>query len=495
MIDRTLRNHAIVVLAFLFAFALVTTKVLLSENGYVSPDGTNYLGVAANISAGEGPFVSNDGRGAAVSTYFAVWPIGYPLFVAGVAKITGSSVFIASKILNLILLAGSMAIVMRTFSQNGPILALILLFGGSLEIFSLSASEGLFIFLLMLFSMLLGRLIDDDESAGPGVFIALLLAGIAIFLTRYIGLFVVAPAAVVSVVLYARGRFLSALFLLAVAGTIGLFAAGYLYINQSMTGFATGMERIPAPESPAGFLKMLGIGIVRELVFPIASWEPWETGQNIIFAVYLLICGVLAVFLFKAGNDTVRPALSSRQQSFLLVGLAYFGAIVLARWLSQFDNLNYRLLGPGTVLITVATFDYLLAAFPRRRTAISAFMVVTVGLAFLDQARLIQEARRGPTFYQATEEREARYRDVPDSTIVIFGDMHQRYLRPDLHLAFPMTRPYSAITEDWSSFIADLDSSRDLFIDGQAKASPRLHESAQRVILNMQSEHVHRFSQ
>jgi len=145
--------------------ALILTKSFLSPSGYLSYDSASYLGVAENILLGNGLFVSNEGRFDAHQEYFAIQPIGYPLMIYAVAELFDISTFLASKLLNVSFFLGCMAVISTSFGRNGPILALVMAFGGTLQIFSYTWSEVPFIFSLICFSALTANVLLPNSGS------------------------------------------------------------------------------------------------------------------------------------------------------------------------------------------------------------------------------------------------------------------------------------------------------------------------------------------
>ena len=82
----------------LMLFAALTVKIMsvaYAKGVYITSDSDGYLREAVNLLAGNG--YSYDGI-AGYSSWFANWPIIYPLLIAFVALITGTNVYLASKI-------------------------------------------------------------------------------------------------------------------------------------------------------------------------------------------------------------------------------------------------------------------------------------------------------------------------------------------------------------------------------------------------------------
>lgn len=95
-------------------------RIYAEETNYLSPDSHFYLRVANNLIDGKGlvgpkeyPFDEK-----AEESYFAIWPPGYPFLIAVTSYITKTSVFIASKIVNLVFLAFSFLLLYKWFGEK-----------------------------------------------------------------------------------------------------------------------------------------------------------------------------------------------------------------------------------------------------------------------------------------------------------------------------------------------------------------------------------------
>ena len=268
-----------VTLLALCAVALIFGKSLTTLDGYLTQDSASYLELAERLLSGHGFTVSNSGLGTAGEQRFATWPVGYPTLIAGVSAGLGVTPFIAAKLLNAGCLLLGMYAVARAFGAAGPALALVFLFAGTLETFTFSWSEAPFTVLMVLFAITLSRFMG---AAAPGIWGLLVLTGLAIalFMTRYIGLFALAPIALVAAARAQRGDLATALRLGLAAAVAAAVALAYLQFNAQATGYATGVPRPPAQESAFELLAALGLAVFRELVLPIPYWVGTEMRHN-----------------------------------------------------------------------------------------------------------------------------------------------------------------------------------------------------------------------
>ncbi len=128
--------------------AIIILRVSVERTGYTSPDSLYYLEVAQNILLGKGFYFSGVNAAPESSgkqTYFAIWPLGYPVLIAGVAFITALPVFWASKVVNLISLGLCFYLFRIMNKERAYLLALPLTSFTFFEVFSFTWSEAPFL--------------------------------------------------------------------------------------------------------------------------------------------------------------------------------------------------------------------------------------------------------------------------------------------------------------------------------------------------------------
>lgn len=136
-------------LAILYAIfcSFIIYLSIHDENGYVTSDSAHYLQLAQNILDGHGLSTANYVDG--MSTYFATWPVGYPVLIALISIITGSGVFWASKICNMLCLLFCFILLKRLFGERAVFASLI---------FSISTLVSMFVYTWSEVPFLLGML-------------------------------------------------------------------------------------------------------------------------------------------------------------------------------------------------------------------------------------------------------------------------------------------------------------------------------------------------
>jgi hypothetical protein len=230
--------------------------------------------------------------------------------------------------------------------------------------------------------------------------------------------------------------------------------------NYAQVGHLTGMYRPPAGETSLELAQNLGIAVAKEIALPLVTWDPANWKHHVVVAIQILSAVAVLVPLSKqtiakAWLDSLKPSLA-----FAIIGATYLFSIIILRWHTAFDGFNFRLLNPGAILLILAGFNVLLNACSEVRSRATLFLFLMAGLSLGAHSHLLMNGRSSLNYAEATLERVERYRDIPPGSIVLFGNIHTFYLRPDLHIAHP--RFYD---EPWDAFIKTLDRSRRVFVD------------------------------
>jgi len=474
-------------LFFLAFLVVVFSHSFFSANGYLSPDSTRYLALAQNLIEGNGFSVSSVSLDGNDREYFAIWPLGYPVLIAMLAKVSGLSVFISSKIINLIFIALSLWIIRKMFKVDSHVFGCVLLFGAFLQLFSHSWSEVPFIFGLLWLCFSLNGYLNGTLKYS---LIHLLFAGVLIFLSRYIGAFSFVVVGLVALWQLKQRRLANFVHLSLVSLVGFIFVVSYLYNNVLETGWVTGKQRIPSFETNLQLAVMVVKAFSQELV--VLSGH----NKTTFFWMLVIQMSVIAVVWFNIKPSTI---LSNNNYSvdekkgrnlqfvLFLVGVTYLVAIVLSRWFTQFDYLNYRLLAPGTLLLLLAMIlkiqrsnSVLLYLRVRRIVFLLAFISVIINS--LMPLVKYQVESKSLSYQQNILEIEENYKSIPNESIVVFADNHIRYIRTSLILARPNFIPFAKYNEAVESFLLRIKTNypnKEIFIvtDQKKVSCKRLHSS------------------
>jgi hypothetical protein len=230
--------------AYLLAIFVVlfSSAAIAAAVGFLTHDSWNYLLIAQSLKRGEGCSIAG--------SYFAMFPCGYPLALAFTAPSSDiASLMISSKATNVLLLFLAFLLLNRTF-KNVLVPTFVIVNPFTIALFLYTWSENLFLLACCGCFFALSRAGRSGARYPYGASALLtffLLIGVS---SRY---FFAPFAAVVFLCAWRVYGSRTALRILPAFVIAALFFAAYLHFNVALTGMATGMPRIPAPESP-GFL-------------------------------------------------------------------------------------------------------------------------------------------------------------------------------------------------------------------------------------------------
>lgn len=383
-----------VLLVFLL---LAITAILAGHYGWLNDDALNYVSLGEHISQWQHIALRPDWG----DKYWAVFPLGYPAVIALFNVVLGDA-FIAAKFANFCLIFASVLI--ATHWLKLPLLIVAPLFMGAtmLEILSYSWSENLFIFAHILALAALSAYLKQGTKTALFCYVAGLLL---VASSRYIGGFTLLGYLLVLAAGLGHEKS-TRLFAAAIAtGLCGLVFGGYLYFNLKHTGFVTGMERIPAPESVAELFQ--------------------QFGMQLLVGTALLVPSLMVLFSCRA-----RPAAFDWHRykpAFAPVIIAVFYLVVLfvLRSNSRFEQFSGRLLAPGLILLWLGFLHIVWEAWrPRyepgalaRNILLITFIVNMLVLYrdFIPNPELArsQSAANGLAKY------EEKYGELPDGTVII----------------------------------------------------------------------------
>ena len=353
---KTVLNPSILLfIYFLVITGVISLRVYVEETSYISPDSRYYLRVAQNLVDGKGavaprvyPFDKTTEE-----KEFCMWPVGYPVLIAGMSKITGD-VFLASKALNILCIGLMLTIFYLFYKKNAVILGLIFCFHGVLEVYSYTWSEGAFIVGLMGLWQALVQYNDEVITGKRFVLCTSLLLSF-LFVTRYAGI-VYIPFIILIGCYYGifKNRKDKMLVLLSSCIFPISIVMLYFFYNYIYTGSMTGSERIfPFNETFSVFFLQLFEGLLNELTI---ARNYYFRGYDDILYVTLLIFQLLLLgyVYFELKKNKIKWKWTNDCKTLLLMSFYYLLAIIILRKLSPFDPFNYRILAPFSFPFWVA---------------------------------------------------------------------------------------------------------------------------------------------
>lgn len=435
-------------------YLLLSTGILLKgffdHDGYLSPDSMNYLRLAQNMLDGNGLFVT-ELLEESKQKLFAIWPIGYSFFIFLLAKLSFLTVFWASKVVNIITLALIFFILKKIFKDKAFAYGAIFLISPIIEIFAYTWSETVFILGLIWFT---ASVYYFQRFQSNTWLFSLTAAALFLFLTRYIGAFAVGIIGLLAFIFLIKKQYRPAAKLIGVAGLISASIIGYLYNNYINTGFATGMPRIDSPETRRELVSMLSEAQLVELnPFVIYPFQISSTFQLYAFLVVAIVfLAGLAIHYFRQANKTDPD--KYLWLYFLINGLVYWLGIVYMRWTSHFDNFNFRLLGPATVLFIIALLAFIQFNIKNNRVYFNGLAALFfIAFIYNSYEQLVPHLRDGISYQENIETVQEKYQFLPQESILVFGNRHIDYLRTDVVNIRPYFRPYFARQETIEQFI------------------------------------------
>ncbi len=202
---------------------------------------------------------------------------------------------------------------------------------GTFSNFTMTWSEAPFTLFIILLSIQLGAMLSAEQPVNGKNLVILTALFICTFLSRYIGLYTVGAASVIALIIFRRGRQSDAVKIFFSTIIAFSFAVAYLVLNKALTGYATGMPRIPTSESNLDLGLSLLISLGREFVLPLAKWKPRSIEQSLVIAIWCLALLLMLRNLLRASTTIVDLNKKDYCSSFIIIGVTYLGAIIFAR--------------------------------------------------------------------------------------------------------------------------------------------------------------------
>jgi hypothetical protein len=288
--------------------------------GYLSPDSWHYLRLAKSLYVNGYPSLHG-------TSYFAVFPFGYPLLLALVSPgLDLTQTAVVSKFAN----AGlwiSAYFVLKSLRISPVLAAALVTTPFSLRIAAITWSENLMLLALILTLAGIHRLQEETSRSRPASILFLLAALLLGIASRYVFGFLILGFATAYLISFRKALRPHIFLVFAVSEC---FFVLYLLVNLRQTGYSTGMERFATTDT------------ISYLVFTFA-----KANFQLLLSMLLPVAAMafLMVRHWRLNPMAIMTA---------LVGVAYLAIIVYLRWHTQFDPFDQRLLGPGWFLLTLA---------------------------------------------------------------------------------------------------------------------------------------------
>lgn len=328
---------------FLLLFFLCSAAIMIFYRSYyfgchISPDSSNYLLAAETILDGNGFWYQ---KHAGLNSYFDMFPMGYPLAIAWIAKITGTEIYLASKILSVVILFFILLFLLYFFGRKASVCSLFIFNVGFNIIFFYTWSEQLYLLGEICFTGILSKIWMEQPSKWKE-YILLFLSSCMMFFSRYIGL--VSVIVIGAFILYGNhiGKEKNMLRKLLYVDIANILLMGsYLFHNKVHTGNFSGV-RNKASETFLELFMQLYRAIKLEISNFFGYFAQLETGIVLVILLALVICYVKNF----SKEDT-------RSNIFCFSGISYFLCFMGMKSISHMDEISFRFLIPASVLLYI----------------------------------------------------------------------------------------------------------------------------------------------
>lgn len=396
------------------------------EGVFISDDSSNYLREATAILSGYG---FNYTGLSGYDSWFASWPIGYPLLIAAVAFVTGRNVYLSSKILSVALVGLFLLFLYIKFRKDAWIYGLCLLNIGFLQIYCYTWSENPFILGLLLFCLILTHIIETD-TVKTKWFILLGCCGSFLFLCRYIGtISLIAIGLVFSLYLciyifytkYRNKEIRNKLIGFIISGAITfLFVVIYYAINYIMSGSISGVNRSEWWDE----YTELTNGLWDSLVIEFFNALHLSTPDGIMNLHYHYKIGLVMLFLLATLYLLYKHRSKDFKFVFIGAGMLYNLVFILIRFHSSMNAFYYRFFVPASILITIGLLGYLANWINKYKYWLAPIIIIVLFFStktMLDSCKDISRDNTAYRKYQASL--EGNVSEVPyRSTIIIASE-------------------------------------------------------------------------
>jgi len=327
----------------------------LNPTHFVSPDSAYYLSVAGWLVGLDGSAYGHVSTG-----WDSTFPVGYPLLIGAVARLTATSLLVASKLLNLFLTGVFLLFWrQRVGARRAFWMGSVLLLGGFLRILIYTWSEWAFLVVLLEWVWFVSQPTEPmPEKADHFRYVGkLLVLTLALFLLRYVGGYVVGVYGLLTLSTYrqigwtnARQRLGPDLLYIVSAG---LFMLGYFGLNLGLTSSVYGGERFISLAEPTNeTVGLLVLSLVNELLL-LRDYIPGESLWLVFVGLGLQVALVRWLWPRIQRQRHTLPDWLPADQRLLRVLLWSAGTYLIIlfglRFFSPFSGPNARLMAPATL--------------------------------------------------------------------------------------------------------------------------------------------------
>lgn len=403
---------------------------------YITSDSAGYLREAVNIVNGNG--FSYD-KMAGYDSWFANWPILYPVFIAFVMMITGQSAYLASKILSMILVGMILILLRACFKKDAWVYALALTNTGFLSLSYYTWSELPFILFMLCFGLILAKILKEEKTATKW-YVLLGISGICCFLTRYYGIYVWFVTGLYILLLFMKYKKSKDILPLKKAGAMtltafisGCLSLSYMLMNKVMNGMASGVSRSMWWDDYESLTNDLIESLLTELFNAFSLQIPQVIEEFPYHLKSLLLITVLVGFVWFIYRNCKH---FTRESVLITMAVIYYGMFICIRYFSSMDTFYFRFFEPATFLFSIGIIGLLLP-YLKGRKGFQYFGGMVTALVFMSIVSVWegQGLENRDSYYETlTRQWDKSYAEVPDKSVIIFNDIDYRssWYRPDV---------------------------------------------------------------
>lgn len=344
----------LLVIVWVGLVSISATIIYVGHDGFTTFDSFVYLHNAENLVSLTGRFYTHPFKGNA--QFNTVWPLGYPLVIGFISKITTISFFWSSKIANWLAWVACLVLMYSINPKKSWFLSLFLLNGTYIKLFSYTWSEALFVTTELYFLHILN--LSHVRTFNWRYFATLTVVMIILFLFRYIGIFSILVCAIVGVWCFYRGSYTKMKAYLVVSIVTSVFVVCYFMWNYSVSGFFTGHGgRLTELPTAAKFVN-IAEALFNELLI-IKDLDRETYSLDVLFVAGLVFqIAVLSYCIYQWRKSFVKAV----ENTFLKIGVlssACYLFTMLAIWLfSDLESLYFRYMAPFSFPLFLAILNW-----------------------------------------------------------------------------------------------------------------------------------------
>lgn len=469
-IEKRIAKFIVAHIDIIFLYAIFVYLVIYElytayfANYFISPDSSSYMREASALLEGNGFYVD---KLAGYDTWFASWPIGYPVLIALSTFISGKSVYFASKLLSVALVGFGLLVLYLRFKKDAWIFSLIYLNVGFLKIYGFTWSENPFILNLLIWGIALAAIIEE-ELPKKRWYVIMVFGILGAFLTRYFGIVTIlfTGFCLLLYIIYYFWVNRSILILSKIKGLlcVEFFSSAvvglYLTMNRIMGGQSSGVNRLAWWDDYNTLITNLFEALTAE-IFNATRVDTLSLMPNFYpesrAVVVILFLGVLVHALIK--NYQAEKKIDYKT-IFIGAGVFYYLLFIVIRFYSSMDRFNHRFFAPAGMMVSIGGLGLIRDKFQGKlkniQIVICLFLVVLCGGLIQNIMHCTTETSAYYIFYDKVV---SPVESIPSKGMILnySGDYQLQAFRPDImtngQIAYDDTMETIALKYDKSDSI------------------------------------------